>query len=127
MNAKVVGLVVAAVLLASCRTVPIYNVKDAPVNTAAGQASSLAAVEQAIVRAGNQLGWTMKVETPTLITGTLNLRTHAAVVSIPFSTTSFSILYKSSANLDQQGDSIHKNYNSWVQNLEKAIRAQLLQ
>lgn len=128
MNAKVVGFLLAALLLASCKTVPIYNVKDAPVNTATGaQAASLATVEQAIVRAGNSLGWAMKVETPTLITATLTLRTHTAVVSIPFSTQSYSILFKSGVDLDQKGDTIHKNYNGWVQNLDKAIRAQLLQ
>lgn len=133
MNSKVIGLKVVALflatlLMASCKTVPVYNVKDAPVNTASGgQAASLASVEQAIVRAGNALGWVMKVETPTLITGTINLRTHSAVVSIPFSTTSYSILLKSSVNLEQEGDTIHKNYNGWVQNLDRAIRAQLLQ
>ena len=28
-------------------------------------------------------------------------------------------------NLDEKGGTIHKNYNGWVQNLDKAIRAQL--
>ncbi|HSQ09971.1 MAG TPA: hypothetical protein VLN25_05070 [Burkholderiaceae bacterium] len=85
----------------------------------------MAAVESAILRAGNGLGWQMKVEKPGLIVGTLSLRTHTAVVEIPFSTTTYSILYRSSVNLEQQGDMIHKNYNGWVQNLDQAIRRQL--
>lgn len=124
---KILGIAFASVLLvAGCRTAPIYNVKDAPVNVPAGQQATLASVEQAIVRAGNGLGWQMKVEKPGLVTGTLNLRTHTAVVDIPFTATSYSILYRSSVNLNQQGDQIHSNYNGWVQNLDQAIRRQLL-
>jgi len=116
--------VAALLLMVGCRSAPILNVKDAPVP--AGQATSLATVEQAIVRAGTGLGWAMKVEKPGLIVGTLNLRSHTAVVEIPFTTTTYSILYKSSVNLDQHGDSIHKNYNGWIQNLDRAIRSQLM-
>ena len=123
---KVVGIAFASVLLvAGCRTAPIHNVKDAPVNVPAGKTATLAGVEQAIVRAGNSLGWQMKVEKPGLIVGTLNLRTHTAVVDIPFTASSYSILYRSSVNLNHQGDSIHANYNGWVQNLDQAIRNQL--
>jgi hypothetical protein len=127
MNVKVfAAIAAAALLLVGCRTVPIHNVKDVPVNVPAGQTATLATVEQAIVRAGNSLGWQMKVEKPGLIVGTLNLRTHTAVVDIPFTTSSFSILYKNSVNLEQKGDTIHSNYNGWVQNLDQAIRRQLL-
>jgi hypothetical protein len=56
---------------------------------------------------------------------TLNLRTHTAMVDIPFTASTYSIVYKSSVNLDQQGATIHQNYNGWVQNLDQAIRRQL--
>ena len=121
-----VAVAATALLVVGCRTVPIHNVKDAPISLPAGQKDSMAAVESAIIRAGNGLGWQMKVEKPGLIVGTLNLRTHTAVVEIPFSTTAYSILYRSSVNLDQQGDMIHSNYNGWVQNLDQAIRRQLV-
>jgi hypothetical protein len=127
MSTKVwIAVVAAAFLAAGCRTAPIYNVKDAPVSVATGQTATLNTVEQAIIRAGNGLGWQMKVEKPGLIVGTLNLRTHTAVVDIPFTASTYSIVYKSSVNLDQQGDKIHENYNGWVQNLDQAIRRQLL-
>jgi hypothetical protein len=32
---------------------------------------------------------------------------------------------KDSTNLDYDGNTIHKNYNGWVENLDKAIRVQL--
>jgi hypothetical protein len=120
------SMATAALLMVGCRTAPILNVKDAPVNVPAGQKDSLATVENAILRAGNGLGWQMKVEKPGLIVGTLNLRTHMAVVDIPFTATKYSILYKNSVNLEQQGDTIHKNYNGWVENLDQAIRRNLM-
>ena len=127
LNRKILGIIAAlALLLAGCRASPILNVKDAPINVAAGQTASMATVEQAIIRAGNGLGWVMKPEKPGLIVGTLNLRSHTAVVDIPYTTTSYSIIYRSSVNLNQHGNTIHSNYNGWVQNLDKAIQRQLL-
>lgn len=126
MKSKLLIAIATLVVLCGCRgTVPIYNVTDAPVNVAKPPAT-LQSVEQAIVRAGIGLGWAMKPERPGLITGTLNLRTHTAVVSIPYSTSTYSILYRESVNLNQKDDKIHPNYNSWIQNLNKAINQQFL-
>ena len=61
---------------------------------------------------------------PGLVRGTLNLRAHQAVVDIPYDAQRFGIRYLSSSNLDYDGRSIHRNYNSWVQNLQNAIMAQ---
>ena len=109
------------------RCAPIQNVTDAPVPTeGGGKAMSNDEVRKSIVRAGAQLGWQMNPAGPGKITGTLVLRTHTAVVEIPYSPKSYSIVYKSSVNLDASDDGhIHKNYNSWIQNLDKAIRVQL--
>jgi hypothetical protein len=61
------------------------------------------------------------------VQGTLNLRSHTAVVTIPFSTKSYSILYKESTNLkyDAEKQTIHGNYNGWVQRLDNEIRARI--
>lgn len=77
-----------------------------------------------IRRAGAGLGWRTEPLGPGLVRGTLNLRTHQAVVDIPYDTRRFSIRYVSSSNLDYDGSAIHRNYNSWVQNLQNAIVAQ---
>jgi hypothetical protein len=108
---------------AGCRSTPIYNVSDAPVTTTGGK-QSLADVEKAIIAAGNTLGWQMKPISSGNILGTLYLRDHMAQVDITYSRSSYSITYKDSNNLKYDGTNIHKNYNSWVQNLDKAIRAQ---
>ena len=111
--------------LAGCTTAPILNVDNTAVSSASGKALTRDQVRSAIIRAGSALGWQMKDEAPGMLVGTIHLRTHTAVVAIPYSTTSYSIKYRSSTNLDENGGTIHKNYNGWIQNLTRGINAQL--
>lgn len=115
------GVVVA--LLGGCRSAGIHNISAAPV--VANKAVTMEDVQKAIVRAGVGLGWQMKVVEPGLIVGTLNLRSHMAVVDVKYDTKTYSISYKDSSNLDYDGSNIHKNYNGWVENLDRGIRTQL--
>lgn len=118
------ALVATAII--GCRgTVPIQNVGNASVANAANKPVSAADVRGAIVRAGAGLGWVMKDAGPGRLTGTLSLRTHIAEVDIPYSAANYSITNKGSTNLNQSGNMIHPNYNGWIQNLTKAINAQL--
>ena len=102
----------------------IQNVNDASV--VSSNPVQIAQVKTAIMVAGTSLGWKMDEVSPGLIQGTLNLRKHTAVVDVPYSTTKYSIVYKSSINLDEKDGQIHRNYNSWVQNLSKKIGTELL-
>lgn len=119
------GALALAATLAACTIAPIMNVDKAAATSASGKALTSDQVRAAIVRAGASLGWQMKDEAPGMLLGTLQLRTHTAVVEIPYSPSSYSIQYKSSVNLQEQGGQIHKNYNGWIQNLTRAINAQL--
>ncbi len=103
---------------------PVYNVEEA---TVVANVSNVSAedVRKSIIRAGGTLGWNIKDVKPGLLEGTLHLRTHMAKVEIPYSTKSYSILYKDSTNLKYDGTKIHSNYNGWIQNLQKAIEVQL--
>jgi hypothetical protein len=126
---RFLGIVVAAaslVFIAGCGTTvqPIYNVQSAPITAPAGKTLSMTEVQQAILRAGTQLGWQMQPERPGRISGRLALRTHLAVVDIEHDTKSYSIKYRDSTNLEARDGMIHRNYNGWIQNLEKAIRVQ---
>ena len=113
---------VILLLLAGCRTADVYNVQNAP---GASKAVSMADVEMAIRRAGHGLGWQIVPQGPGKAEGLLVLRDHRAVVNITYDTKNYSITYKDSSNLYYDGKTIHSNYNGWVQNLDKAIRAQL--
>ena len=118
--------VVAVVLaIAGCNSVPILNVKDAAVTSSSGKAMSNADVRSAILRAGATLGWQMKDEGPNKLVGTILLRDHSAVVEIPYTSSNYSINYRSSTNLKESSGNIHKNYNGWIQNLTRGINAQL--
>lgn len=119
---KVVFLLVVGIALGACRAAPVYNVSSATMATPPN--ASVEQVADAIKRAGLGLGWQMIDKSPGEIEGRLNLRSHLAVVSITFDTKQFSIFYKDSVDLKYDGTTIHKNYNGWVQNLEKAILAQ---
>ncbi len=116
-----------ALLLVACTGQPIRNVDNAPISVSSPN-YDLADVTKAIQRAGVGLGWQMKEATPGHIVGTLYLRTHVAVVDIVYTLDDYSINYKNSTNLnyDPGNNTIHKNYNGWIQNLTNAINAQLV-
>ncbi|QJR15719.1 hypothetical protein [Usitatibacter palustris] len=120
----VVGIGVVVGLIA-CTVVPLNNVENAALVTASGKTPTATAVRGAIVQAGAGLGWVMTDVKPGVLQATLNLRTHSAVVEIPYTPTSFSIVYKSSTNLDAGNGQIHKNYNGWIQNLQRDIKARV--
>lgn len=118
------ALLVITALAACSRMAPLYNVSAMPV-VANKPNPTLDDVSKAIVRAGAGLGWQMVQTNPGLIVGTLDLREHQAVVDVNYTLQTYSITYKNSNNLNYDGQNIHKNYNGWIQNLDKAIRAQL--
>lgn len=118
---KSAALIVAALLLSGFRTAPIQNFTDVPVN----KSMQAAQVKAAIIQAGTPLGWRIAEVGPGQLEATLRLREHVAIVSIPYSASKYSIAYKGSENLKASEGSIHKNYNGWVQNLERAIQGEL--
>jgi hypothetical protein len=124
-SAKLGALVIAAAALTACTIVPIQNVSEAPVASASGRPLSNDQVRAAIVRAGSGLGWQFRDEGPNMLVGTLNLRTHTAVVEVPYNSRTYGVRYRSSVNLNEANGSIHKNYNGWIQNLTRDINAQL--
>src|SRR5688500_11022875 len=124
---RIVGILIAvvALALAGCATTqPVYNVQNAPVIPPPGKNLTMTEVNNAIMRAGSQLGWQMQPTGPGRISGRLALRTHLAVVDIEHDAKSYSIKYRDSTNLEARDGMIHRNYNGWIQNLEKAIRVQ---
>jgi hypothetical protein len=118
------ALGITVLLLAGCRSAPIYNVVAAPVTTL--QPASMQTVEAAILKAGGALGWTMVQKEPGRIEGVLALRGHKAVIEVLYDTKSYSIKYKDSVDLDYDGKNIHKNYNGWIENLDRAIKSNLI-
>ncbi|MDP1947883.1 MAG: hypothetical protein Q8L77_10330 [Nitrospirota bacterium] len=128
-------LIPTLLVTASCVTDPILNIKDAPVKTLSNKELPLDQITRAIVLAGMGLKWQMDLVTPGHIVGTLNIRSHQAVVDVTYNPSAYSIQYKRSKGLlygePSQMDGpetreIHKNYNGWIENLDNAIRTQLI-
>lgn len=123
---RTLAIAVALALLAACTSRPVLNVAAEPVIVTPGKTATDENVRDAIVRAGTSLGWLMRPVGPGVVNGSLNLRTHGAVVDVEYTTKSYNIVYRSSTNLDAANGQIHKNYNGWIENLNNAIRRELL-
>ncbi len=128
MKQKLLGVLMISMVtlfLAGCpHQAMVYNVEDASV-VANKDGVTMDDVRKAIIRAGTTLGWNMNDKGSGLVEGTIHLRSHMAQVDIPYDAQTYSIKYKNSDNLKYDGEKIHSNYNGWIQNLDRAIRAQL--
>lgn len=122
-KALIAAAVGAALLLGACQNPPVNNIVDAPLGTPEGV--TLNQVRQAVMFAGNQLGWQMREEAPGKIIASHLRSGHMAVVDILYTTTTFSIVYFQSANLFYRAEAgtVHPTYNSWVDKLAQAIQA----
>jgi len=115
----------AVMLLTGCKTGPIMNIDHAPVPEARSGQLTLGEVGNAVIKAGQGLGWEMHPKSPGHIVGTYNYRTHQAAVDILYSPSDYTIQYRSSVNLNYDGRTIHKQYNAWVEELATAIDAEI--
>ncbi len=123
---RLTALVLIAFVVNACeqRVQPFYNPTNVPIPENLSL-SSLEEISEAIKQAGVSQKWSMKDIGPGQIEGTYRIRTHKAVVRIDYSAINYSITYVSSTNLLDDGIGIHRNYNSWIRNLETAINARL--
>ncbi len=127
MNYKGIWVALSVIVLAvGCTSKPIMNVTDQPVVSAAGKQLTEDQVRDGIVSAGIALGWVMTPASPGLVSGRLSLRDHVAVVDVRYTAKTYSIAYKDSTNLDYRNGQIHRNYNGWIENLNRDIRNELL-
>lgn len=109
------------------RDAPITNLENVPVMWVPGTEQSAETVAKAIISACARLGWVCRIAAPGQIEGRLNLRSHQADVHIPYSVDNYSILYVASENLrhDPAKNTIHRNYNNWVLNLQRQINGEI--
>ena len=122
---KVLLLLFVLAPAVGCGTAPIYNVTNQAIASSGGKPRTLEEVKTAIVESGSARGWTMKEIGPGHLEGRLHVRVHTAVVDVKYSTTNYSITYKDSHQLKYDGTDIHRNYNSWVENLQSEIDKRL--
>ena len=129
---KPAALLLIALAVAGCRPLqPVANIENSAYGSAEFASSKrlgLVDYEKAIIRAGSSRNWVFERVGPGHLVGTVDVRgKHRAVVDIFFDTETYSISYKDSQNLkyNAEENSIHPNYNSWVQLLETEIKAEI--
>ena len=132
MTSTFTGLLMAAFIAlslvaspeAEARTKPVENIMNVPIP----DGLDMKAVGNAIIDGCAERNWTATEVAPGHMQCTLYLRSHMAKVDIKFDTKAFSITYADSEDLkyDAEKNRIHRNYNSWVQNLNGDIRNALL-
>lgn len=105
---------------------PIENLIDMPIPAKVdGSQRTLEEVRKAIILGCKARGWTPVDDGEQAIRASILVRgKHYAEVAIPYTTTSYSIIYKSSRNLDydENKQKIHRNYNGWVGKLSGTIQ-----
>lgn len=113
-----------AFTMTGCKSKPVKNVESQAVPSTVQSANE---VKDSIIRAGASLGWIIKEKDTSTLQGTLLLRDHVAKIKIPYSKSSYSLIYQGSEKLDYNAEekTIHSNYNGWIQNLDRNIQLQL--
>lgn len=106
----------------AARVQPIENVENAPVPAGL----DMQTIRNAIIDGCSTRNWVAVEIEDGYLQSTLQLRSHTAVVDINYTTTQYSITYANSVDLKYKDGKIHRNYNSWVQNLNGDINNALL-
>lgn len=106
---------------------PVGEPVTTPFHAADGSIDSMQAVRDAIVAAGDRHGWIVQKEAPGKLTMHLVVRQkHFVTVDVDYTTTSSTITYVTSQNMDyklKHGEPwIHSSYVRWVRLLSESIR-----
>lgn len=123
---KITTILVFILILTGCTGQPILNLEQEYIPTLRdGNSPSLDQVEKAIISAAQKRGWSPRIISPGLIEARITVRSHRAVIEIPYTAVSYSIKYKDSLNLEYSNGKIHRNYNKWVLKLSGTIQREL--
>ena len=123
---RAIAVCLALAAMVACRAGgQVYEVKDAPIESA--KPLTLDQVQKAIIDAGIKQTWIMTPIKPGEMLGEFNIQSHQIHVTIPYTTKTYSILYKDSSNLryDPVKRTIHVNYAKWIERLDNEIKARL--
>ncbi|WP_417326423.1 hypothetical protein [Halarcobacter sp.] len=125
----ITGLVLAFLLvLSGCKGTTVQNIDNS--GYISGSKVTTKKVERAIQKGAMRKGWSTKRIKTGLLEAKNNVRgKHLVVVNIAYDRKGYKISYKDSQNMnyDAGSNTIHKNYNKWIANLERNINYELSQ
>jgi len=118
-------LLLVAVLLTvtACKTTDVHNVPRTAYTTPVS--GTMEAVGEAIWAAGRREGWRVREVSPGDVRAEKSVRTHRALVRIDYDTQGYAITLLEADGLQYDGHHIHKAYNQWVEQLDKAIKDEM--
>ena len=119
----------SSIWLAACTSHPIMNVYDRPIpDRLDGQPQTTQTVSNAIQAGCVDKGWVCREVKPGVVDASIAVRKHRATAVINYNAERYSIAYKNSTLLDYNAsrNTIHRNYNRWVNNLDHAIAKNLV-
>ncbi len=121
------GVLLSFILvLVGCGGATIQNVDNS--GYISGSKVTTSKVETAIKKGAMRKGWVTKRVKRGLLEARNNVRgKYLVVVNIAYDTKGYKITYKDSRNLkyDPSTNTIHRNYNKWIANLERNINYEL--
>ncbi|WP_323846023.1 hypothetical protein [Microbulbifer magnicolonia] len=126
---KILFATLLTTVLGGCTSHPLMNLQDRTIpNRLDGSVQTQDSVKKGIIAGCIDKGWTCQEVSPGLIAATINVRKHRAVANIAYNADSYSISYKDSQMLDYNSrrNTIHRNYNRWINNLSISIEKELL-
>lgn len=111
-------------------SVPVVNYENVQLASDSGKLVSADAAKQAIRTAAASKNWTVAPDGDALIATLVVRNKHTVTVSIVLRGDKYSLLFKDAVNMnvmERDGQTlIHPFYNRWVQDLNEAIRIELL-
>ena len=116
--AMLAGLMLTGI---SAQAAKLVNVVGSPIPGGLSDAQIVTAIQAG----GKTRGWVVKKLARGHLEATLFVRSHIAKVDINYDGEQYSITYKDSTNLKYKDGKIHRNYNSWVKNLDTDIQREM--
>lgn len=115
-------LITVGIFLIGCGTSKVLNI-----NKTYKKDNNLKKMEEVILKAGKQLTWNMSIKKEGKIIGDIVVRGHSAKIEVLYDKNSYKINYINSTNLqyDSVNNTIHSNYNGWINNLSVTINNEL--
>ncbi|PJC85788.1 hypothetical protein CSW98_12065 [Vibrio sp. HA2012] len=119
---KIITSFIFILILAGCNRIqPVMNIEDTPVAYELQKKE----VKQAIIAAAEARKWMIKDVNKDEMTAEIYVRSHHAVIKIPYTAKYYSLIYVNSANLKYNSGNIHRNYNKWINTLNQDIKREL--
>ena len=120
----VMTVCIIAIATFGCSSKPMVRSENNTIPSLSdGSPMTLNDVKNIILRACEGRGWVTKVKDGNVIEAQYSGRNHRAIIEIPYSQKSYSIVYKDSDGLGRtKNGKIHNNYNRWVAYLSDDIQ-----